>query len=64
VEFQRIKRLPPYVFSIIDGMKMEIGQFPSDWLLDSGPRIIHAGCSLDELTVQRRGCQTVAPPDL
>jgi len=23
VEFQRIKRLPPYVFSIIDGMKME-----------------------------------------
>ena len=23
MEFQRIKRLPPYVFSIIDGMKME-----------------------------------------
>jgi len=23
VEFQRIKRLPPYVFSIIDSMKME-----------------------------------------
>ena len=23
MEFQRIKRLPPYVFSIIDGMKMQ-----------------------------------------
>ena len=57
MEFQRIKRLPPYVFSIIDGMKMEARREGED-IVDFGmgnpdlPTPPHVVAKLVEAAIQ------------